>query len=148
MRDDDRGNSREPIRHAVEGDLMRKWTAALAAAGALALVLTTSQSASAAGHGRGWYGVWADGVNIRDMTEGNCATSPSTANCPSIVGQINSWDEVLVYCQIPGQSVGGNPYWVMVAPRGWDKYGIMSSYYIENSSNWIDGVPGPDGCAI
>ncbi|WP_248502675.1 hypothetical protein [Streptomyces sp. D2-8] len=59
-----------------------------------------------------------------------------------------SWDEVLVYCQIPGQSVGGNPYWVMVQPRGWDKYGIMSSYYIENNTNWIDGVPGKNGCVI
>ncbi|MBW8737379.1 MAG: hypothetical protein JF621_09710 [Streptomyces turgidiscabies] len=126
---------------------MRKTTAALAAAGALALVVTASQSAAAEGHGRGWYGVWADGVNVRDVTEGNCFESPSTSNCP-VMGQINSWDEVLVYCQIPGQSVGGNPYWVMVSPRGWDKYGIISSYYLENSTNWIDGVPGREGCTM
>ncbi|MDQ0718339.1 hypothetical protein QFZ55_007791 [Streptomyces luteogriseus] len=127
---------------------MRKTTAALAVAGALALVITTSQSAAADGHGKGWYGVWADGVNVRDINGGNCIHAPSTSNCPTVLGQINSWDEVLVYCQIPGQSVGGNPYWLMVQPRGWTKYGIISSYYVENSTNWIDGVPGLNGCVI
>ncbi len=129
---------------------MRKKTAVFAAAAALALVFTTAESASADGHGRGYYGVWADGVNIRDVNEGNCFNAPSTANCPTVIGQINSWDDVFIYCQIPGQSVGGNPYWVMVQPRGWSKYGVMSSYYIENNSNWIDGVPGPNGsgCAM
>ncbi|MFD7247001.1 MULTISPECIES: hypothetical protein [Streptomyces] len=127
---------------------MRRTTAALAVAGALALVVTTSQSAAADGHGKGWYGVWADGVNVRDINEGNCIHAPSTSNCPTVLGQINSWDEVLVYCQIPGQSVGGNPYWLMVQPRGWTKYGIISSYYVENNTNWIDGVPGLNGCVI
>ncbi|MGW6545667.1 hypothetical protein ACWGBH_22860 [Streptomyces massasporeus] len=127
---------------------MRRTTAALAVAGALALVVTTSQSAAADGHGKGWYGVWADGVNVRDINEGDCIHAPSTSNCPTVLGQINSWDEVLVYCQVPGQSVGGNPYWLMVQPRGWTKYGIISSYYVENSTNWIDGVPGLNGCVI
>ncbi|MFE0477936.1 hypothetical protein ACFW2V_40720 [Streptomyces sp. NPDC058947] len=126
---------------------MRKTTAALAAAGALALVVTTAQSAAADGHGRGWYGVWANGVNVRSI-DGDCIHAPSTTNCPSIIGQLNSWDEVMVYCQVPGQSVGGNPYWLMVQPRGWSQYGIMSSYYVENTTNWIDGVPGIEGCVI
>jgi len=67
----------------------------------------------------------ANGVYVRDVNGADRAESPSTSHCP-VIGQINSWDEVSVYCQIPGQTVGGNPYRVLVSLRGRDKYSYGS----------------------
>ncbi|MEV7341866.1 hypothetical protein [Streptomyces sp. NPDC093544] len=121
---------------------MRKRTALLAAAGALALVGTSAPNAAADGHGIGYYGLWATGVNVREMYPiDSCWDYPSPANCPDVLGQVGAPTQVFVRCQIPGQPVGGNPYWVVVEVPGWSKYGVMASYYLDNSSNWIDGVP-------
>ncbi|MFI6038534.1 hypothetical protein ACIBBD_31260 [Streptomyces sp. NPDC051315] len=103
-------------------------------------VVGTAGTAHADGHGVGWYGVWATGVNIRAGGE-FCHLYPSTWECDRIVNQVSAPEAVYVYCQeYGGQSVGGNPYWLWVAPthgeRGW-----MASYYIDNVTNWIDGVP-------
>ncbi|MCX4817657.1 hypothetical protein OG601_44485 [Streptomyces sp. NBC_01239] len=39
---------------------------------------------------------------------------PSVANCPSVQTKVNAGETVTVICQQPGQTVGGNPYWVLV----------------------------------
>lgn len=115
-----------------------------AVAGALLCVaaplVSGASAAHATGHGQGWYGIWGNNVNVRERVSADCFLYPSVGNCPDIVGQVNSWNNAYVWCQQLGQSVGGNPYWVWVsADNGLD--GWMSSYYIENSSNKIDGVP-------
>ncbi|WP_210593499.1 hypothetical protein [Streptomyces sp. GESEQ-35] len=120
---------------------MRKRIGLLAAAGALALVGATAPTAAADGHGQGYYGVWASNVNVREVYPDACWDHPSTTNCPSVLGQVSAPTEVFVRCQFPGQTIGGNPYWVVVEVPGWTHYGVMPSYYIDNASNWIDGVP-------
>lgn len=49
-------------------------------------------------------------------------------------------ETVTVICQQPGQTVGGNPYWVLVSTTNGNHMGFMASYYIKNTTNWIDGV--------
>lgn len=92
------------------------------------------------GNGPGWYGVWATGVNVRRDSSEQCSDFPSTTYCPYIVTKVSAPQAVYVHCQQPGQTVGGNPYWVWINTasnhRGW-----MASYYTNNATNWIDGVP-------
>ncbi|MEU6314800.1 hypothetical protein [Streptomyces sp. NPDC047014] len=108
---------------------------------ATALVLGTAGSAHATGHGEGYYGVWASGVNVRAGGGEQCSLYPSAANCPSIQTTVSNPAQVWVYCQQGGaQVVGGNPYWLWVRTASGHR-GYMASYYIDNASNWIDGVP-------
>ncbi|ANJ06098.1 hypothetical protein GCM10010220_12310 [Streptomyces parvulus] len=111
---------------------------AVAAAG---LVFGTAGSAHATGHGEGYYGVWASGVNVRAGGGEQCYLYPSAANCPTVQTTVSSPAQVWVYCQQEGaQSVGGNPYWVWVLTASGHR-GYMASYYTDNATNWIDGVP-------
>ncbi|MGZ3103649.1 hypothetical protein [Streptomyces sp. H72] len=120
-------------------------TRAATVIGAIALAATgtltgAAGTAHADGHGVGWYGVWASGVNLRTGGEA-CQLRPGTVNCFRIVNQVSAPEAVYVYCQTYGiESVGGNPYWLWVMPTHGER-GYMSSYYIDNASNWIDGVP-------
>ncbi|HZM80336.1 MAG TPA: hypothetical protein VFC19_31760 [Candidatus Limnocylindrales bacterium] len=90
------------------------------------------------GHGIGWYGVWATNVNVRQNNSA-CAYYPSTTNCPVILTTVSAPEQVYVYCQKAGQTIVINPYWVYVYAHGY--IGWMASYYIDNATNWIDGVP-------
>ncbi|MHC3474552.1 hypothetical protein ACYF6T_38475 [Streptomyces sp. 7R007] len=122
---------------------LRKKT--IAAAGAVVLAATgaglvTAGTAHAAGHGVDYYGVWATHVNVRKDVPEECSLYPSTTNCPVIVDTVSTPERVYVLCQQLGQTVGGNPYWVWVrTPRG--NLGYMASYYTDNPTNKIDGVP-------
>ncbi|MFF8280983.1 hypothetical protein ACF05T_33830 [Streptomyces lateritius] len=110
------------------------------AVAATGLVLGTAGSAHATGHGEGYYGVWASGVNVRDGGGETCYLYPSVANCPTVQTTVSNPAQVWVYCQEEGaQVVGGNPYWVRVRTASGHR-GYMASYYIDNATNWIDGV--------
>ncbi|HWD79712.1 MAG TPA: hypothetical protein VG497_12545 [Kribbella sp.] len=104
-------------------------------------LVTGATQASASGNGVGWYGVWADNVAVRADSSEECDLYPGPGNCPNVVDRVNSSSIVYVYCQnSTGTNVGGNPYWVWVQTLN-GNYGWMASYYIENASNRIDGVP-------
>ncbi|MFE4212843.1 hypothetical protein [Streptomyces sp. NPDC056844] len=120
---------------------MRKRGILGAVTAAAALGAVWMPTAHADGHGVGGYGVWANSVNVRDNAPGStgCGIRPSVAACPSVQTQVNAGDVVTVICQQPGQTVGGNPYWVLVSAP--DRHmGFMASYYLTNRTNWIDGV--------
>ncbi|MFB6893559.1 hypothetical protein ACFCX4_30055 [Kitasatospora sp. NPDC056327] len=116
-----------------------------AAAGAVLLATTglglaTGGTAHASGHGEGWYGVWASDVNLRRGGEG-CYLWPSVTECFIVDGTVSAPAQVWVYCQtVGGQVVGGNPYWVWVRTAD-GRRGYIASYFIDNVTNWIDGVP-------
>lgn len=121
---------------------LRKRLAATAGTVAMtaAALVGAPGTAHADGHGAGHYGVWATNVNVRNGGEW-CQLYPSATECDRIVDHVSAPSLVYVYCQQEGgQVVGGNPYWVWVmtpnGTRGW-----MAGYYIDNNSNWIDGVP-------
>jgi hypothetical protein len=122
---------------------------------ALGLILTSAMTAASAqaypapstgsgvvrpqsGHGTGYYGVWATNVNVRAESTA-CYNYPSTTNCTPVIQQVSSPQQVWVYCQKAGQTIGINPYWVLVDTS--QNLGWMASYYIDNATNWIDGVP-------
>ncbi|TKT06797.1 hypothetical protein E4U92_26045 [Streptomyces galbus] len=122
---------------------MRSRAATVVGATALAVTGTlagTAGTAHADGHGKGWYAVWGTNVNLRTGGE-ECQLRPGTVNCFRVVNQVSAPEAVYVYCQSYGiESVGGNPYWLWVMPTHGER-GYMSSYYIDNVTNWIDGVP-------
>ncbi|MFD5629131.1 MULTISPECIES: hypothetical protein [unclassified Streptomyces] len=124
--------------HSLKSAAVAMASTVVATAG---LVVGTAGAAQATGHGEGYYGVWASGINVRDGGGELCYLYPSTANCPTVQTTVSSPAQVWVYCQQEGaQSVGGNPYWVWVlTPSG--HRGYMASYYTDNATNWIDGVP-------
>ncbi|MEV6416580.1 hypothetical protein [Kribbella sp. NPDC051718] len=102
-------------------------------------VTVGASTASAAGHGAGFYGVWGDGVAVRTGGE-QCSLYPGPFNCSNIVDYVNNWSVVRIFCQVStGTVVGGNPYWVWVETPN-NIRGYMSSYYIENATNSIDGL--------
>jgi hypothetical protein len=109
--------------------------------GVILTIATTATPAHASGYGQGWYGVWATNVNVREGGDPTCDNYPSTTNCPNIRTTVSAPEQVWVYCQKAGQTIGGNPYWLIVVNAngvpGW-----MASYYTDNATNWIDGVPG------
>ncbi|WP_059005609.1 hypothetical protein [Streptomyces specialis] len=124
---------------------MRKRVLGVAAATAATVLggLATAAPAHATGHGPGNYGVWASNVNVRDNW-GNpaaCENYPSPTNCPNVLVKLSPPAQVYVQCQTVGQTVGGNPYWVRVFVSSASETGYMASYYIDNATNWIDGVP-------
>lgn len=115
-------------------------SAAGAAALAAGLLAGASGTAHADGRGPNWYGVWASSVNVRTGGE-QCHLWPSTSTCPIVKETVSAPRTVYVHCQTEGsQTVGGNPYWVWVQTTN-GSYGFMASYYIQNQTNWIDGVP-------
>lgn len=91
------------------------------------------------GHGVGWYGVWGTGVNVRKDSSEQCNSFPGPGNCPTILTTVSAPEAVYVRCQKLGEWVAINPYWVFISVRG--HRGWMASYYIDNDTNWIDGVP-------
>ncbi|MER7639224.1 MULTISPECIES: hypothetical protein [unclassified Streptomyces] len=121
---------------------MRKRGIITAALATVAAGILGAPAAHADGHGVGVYGVWANSVNVRDNAPGTtgCGVYPSVANCPSVQTKVNAGETVTVICQQPGQTVGGNPYWVLVSTTNGNHMGYMASYYIKNTTNWIDGV--------
>ncbi|MFC7484702.1 hypothetical protein ACFQX7_38290 [Luedemannella flava] len=104
---------------------------------ALAGVVFTASPA----HAAATYYTWTNGVNVR-YNGGNppaCFAYPGPYNCPSIVGQVHSWEPITVHCQKIGEVIGGNPYWLWVmTPKHW---GFMSSYYINYPYNRLPDVP-------
>ncbi|MEU6172062.1 hypothetical protein ABZ832_09035 [Streptantibioticus parmotrematis] len=96
------------------------------------------------GHGPGMYEVWATDVNVRDPVdeahELACNSSPSTTNCGAVVATLSSPETVYVACQQPGETIGGNPYWLSVR-IGAELWGWMASYYVKNHTDSIDGLP-------
>jgi hypothetical protein len=126
---------------------MSRFTRRAAAAATALLVAGTTfvtvgaPEAAASGHGAGFYGVWADNVAVRADSSEQCDLYPGPGNCPQVVDHVYSWSVVEVRCQnSTGTRVGGNPYWVWISsPNG--TLGWMASYYIENATNRIDGVP-------
>lgn len=127
----------------MKSALSRRALTAVAGAllGVAAPLVSGASAAHATGHGVGWYGIWGNNVTVRDGGYA-CHTYPAVGTCTSIKGYVNSWHNAFVWCQKAGQTVGGNPYWVYVTTDTNPQFGgFMASYYIENSSNWIDGVP-------
>ncbi|MBY8885208.1 hypothetical protein K7472_10165 [Streptomyces sp. PTM05] len=122
--------------------------AASGAAGAARPVAAAYRSPSAArpadGHGPGTYEVWATDVNVRDPVdeahELACDSSPSTTNCGAVVATLSSPETVYVACQQPGETIGGNPYWLSVRV-GAELWGWMAGYYVKNHTDSIDGLP-------
>jgi hypothetical protein len=122
--------------------MLRKLLSVVAVTGAtLGLMLGSIAVANASGHGPGWYGVTANGVAVRAEASEECSLRPSPTNCPRVLYRVNAGQQVYVVCQNGfGQVVGGNPYWVWVYATNREA-GWMASYYTNNASNRIDGVP-------
>ncbi|MET7708356.1 hypothetical protein [Micromonospora sp. NPDC005413] len=108
------------------------------AAATLAATALVATPAQAAGHGEGWYGVWASNVNVRQDSSEQCYDAPAPWACPNILTKVSAPQQVYIVCQKAGETVGGNPYWVMVRANG--VQGWMASYYTNNATNWIDGL--------
>ncbi|BCB83918.1 hypothetical protein [Phytohabitans suffuscus] len=88
------------------------------------------------------YWTWATSVNVRQNLNypEYCRELPGTARCTAIMDQVNPWDAIGVYCQKPGQVIGGNPYWLwVITPRG--VRGWMASYYINYPDNRLPNIP-------
>jgi hypothetical protein len=122
---------------------------ALAAAGTLtaatqpAVAAPAHQSAAA----DRYYHTWATNVNVRvsNADPDGCGRYPSVATCPDVRGQVQPGTQFYVYCQGHGQTVGGNPYWLMIGTdtmTGW-----MASYYVAYPDNRLPDVPDCPGQA-
>jgi hypothetical protein len=122
--------------------MRRKLLSIVVVAGAsLGLMGGSVAVANASGHGPGWYGVTANGVAVRQETGEECSLYPGPTTCPNVLYRVNAGQQVNVVCQNgTGAVVGGNPYWVWVNAAG-QRAGWMASYYTNNASNRIDGVP-------
>ncbi|MCH0564834.1 MULTISPECIES: hypothetical protein [unclassified Streptomyces] len=110
------------------------------AVAALSLSAALPVTAHAAQAGR-YYHTWATNVNVRvsDADPNTCGRHPSVANCPDVRERLQPGTQFYVYCQGPGQTVGGNPYWLMInsgTATGW-----MASYYVAYPDNRLPGVP-------
>ncbi|MCK8677022.1 hypothetical protein [Streptomyces lichenis] len=104
------------------------------------LAATTASAAPAADR---MYRTWATNVNLRS-NEGNptaCSSHPSTTNCPNVRQQVQPSHQLYVYCQKQGQTVGGNPYWVLVNDYTAPNTGWIASYYIDYPANRLPDVP-------
>ena len=109
------------------------------AAATLAATVLVAAPAQASGYGVGWYGVWAYGVNVRADQSEQCYDFPGPLRCPRIVTTVSAPQQVYLTCQKAGETVGGNPYWVFMNMPGFT--GWMASYYTNNATDWIDGLP-------
>ncbi|GHJ44005.1 hypothetical protein Cs7R123_13470 [Catellatospora sp. TT07R-123] len=112
---------------------------AVAAVGMVAATTLAATPAHASGYGVGWYGIWASSVNVRNNGGDACYNYPGPANCPTVLTTVSAPQQVYVYCQKAGETIGGNPYWVYAYANG--MYGWLAGYYTDNATNWIDGVP-------
>lgn len=112
--------------------------AATAAAGTTQAAAHRSVVSPHDGHGQGIYYVWTT-VNLRNSNP-TCHNYPSTWNCP-LEGSVPAGAAINITCQDPGESINGNPYWVWAYVFETGQYGFLASYFVENSTNWIDGVP-------
>ncbi|MET9147748.1 SH3 domain-containing protein [Streptomyces sp. NPDC058319] len=88
-----------------------------------------------------YYHTWATDVNVRvsESDPNTCGRHPSVANCPDVRERLQPGKQFYVYCQGPGQTVGGNPYWLMInsdTTTGW-----MASYYVAYPDNRLPDVP-------
>ncbi|WIX81237.1 hypothetical protein QRX50_10965 [Amycolatopsis carbonis] len=90
------------------------------------------------------YHTWAADVNARGGGEvhwSQCANYPSTTNCDWVIGKVSQDWGLDVICQRAGQTIGGNPYWVLVdthVPAGAYAYQAwIASYYIDYPSNQL-----------
>lgn len=86
---------------------------------------------------------WAADVNVRFLSPPDlrCPKFPSPGNCPQVTGKAQPGDRLEVLCQMRGETVGGNPYWVAVNNETRGFGGWMASYYISHPDNWLPGVP-------
>ncbi|MES4889453.1 SH3 domain-containing protein [Streptomyces sp. NPDC096012] len=118
--------------------------ATLAVATAAVLLATAptagARTAPAAQAGR-YYHTWATDVSVRvsEADPNTCGRHPSVANCPDVREHLQPSTQFYVYCQGPGQTVGGNPYWLMInsgTTTGW-----MASYYVAYPDNRLPDVP-------
>ncbi|MFJ2610499.1 hypothetical protein ACIO13_36940 [Streptomyces sp. NPDC087425] len=118
----------------------------LATAGTL---VATAQPAGAAPASDRYYQTWATDVNVRvsNADPEGCGRRPSVANCPDVRGRVQPGTQFYVYCQGPGgQTVGGNPYWLMI---GTDRLtGWMASYYVDYPNNRLPDVPDCPGQGV
>ncbi|MFE9452170.1 hypothetical protein [Streptomyces sp. NPDC006739] len=113
----------------------------LTAAGTLAAAAPQAAAANQ------YYRTWATHVNVRvsNADPDGCGRYPSVATCPDVRGQVEPGTDFYVYCQGHGQTVGGNPYWLMIGTEtmtGW-----MASYYVDYPSNRLPDVPDCPGQA-
>lgn len=118
--------------------------AAIAVAAA-AVLLTTAPTAGAgsasAAQADRYYRTWATDVNVRvsEAAPSTCGRHPSVANCPDVRERLQPSKQFYVYCQGPGQTVGGNPYWLMIntdTTTGW-----IASYFVDYPDNRLPDVP-------
>lgn len=127
---------------------MRIRTTLAGMAAATALVATAGAASAAVPHAgnqalgpAATFTVWATDVNVRDNpgNPGLCDGFPSTANCPAVAGKLQPGQPFEAICQNDGQTISGNPWWVYIQ-RG-DTRGYIASYYVDNASNQLPGVP-------
>ncbi|MEV0607138.1 FG-GAP-like repeat-containing protein [Polymorphospora rubra] len=99
------------------------------------------------GNGKGgWYSpggtkytTWQSGLNVRQPNP-TCDAFPSTTNCPTIIGNLNTTTQFTPICQLVGSGVGGNPYWVRIVTTT-NLTGWIAGYYVNYTENQLPDVP-------
>ncbi|MFF3849071.1 hypothetical protein [Streptomyces sp. NPDC002328] len=101
---------------------------------------TVAQAAPAADR---MYHTWATDVNLRanEADQATCSRYPSVSNCPNVRQRVQPHHQLYVYCQKQGQTIGGNPYWLLVNDYTDSNTGWLASYYIDYPHNRLPDVP-------
>ncbi len=81
-------------------------------------------------------------LRANESNQTACSTYPSTANRPDVRQQVQPHHQFHVYCQKQGQTIGGNPYWLLVNDYTAPGTGWIASYYIGYRANRLPDVPG------
>ncbi|MEU0674707.1 hypothetical protein ABZ330_17775 [Streptomyces sp. NPDC006172] len=89
------------------------------------------------------YHTWATDVNLRanEADQATCSRYPSVRTCPDVRQRVQPHHQLYVYCQKQGQTVGGNPYWLLVNDYTDSNTGWLASYYIDYPDNRLPDVP-------
>lgn len=86
----------------------------------------------------GSYSVRESGVRLRGGAEA-CQTEPGTGNCPDVLDGLEVGDNLYPVCQLRGQLVGENRWWVYVDAPGGNR-GWVASWYLTCPTNRLPEV--------
>ncbi|MER5377087.1 hypothetical protein [Streptomyces sp. NPDC002553] len=89
------------------------------------------------------YHTWATDVNLRanEADQATCSRYPSVSTCPDVRQRVQPHHQLYVYCQQRGQTIGGNPYWVLVNDYTDSNTGWLAGYYIDYPDDRLPDVP-------
>lgn len=108
----------------------------------LVTLLTTScEPTDGSEYVPGSYSVRESGVSLR-VGGAACGQVPGTGNCPTVLMGLQPGDKLYPHCQLRGQLVASNSWWVYVdAPSG--NRGWVASWFLTCPTNRLPGI---DNC--